>query len=162
MDKSSFSAVPGPIKGLTALKRRNPACNEATFLQPRTQELQMSFNDCLRNIAAGNPAHRPDGDDPKRCKGAILAQAHDVYKHLANGLGAAEVAQKCEDPMSLGIGAMLAKMSSGGLIREPGQVIDLLNGVFLGERLAGLDPNRRTNIEALQNLGILPRDINVR
>lgn len=122
----------------------------------------MSINDCLRNIAAGNPAHGPDISEPKRSKGTILTQAYDVYKDLAIGRGTAEFAQKCEDPMSLVIGAMLAKMNLGGMIREPDQVIDLLNGVFLGKSLSSIDPNRRTIIEALKNLGFLPSDINVR
>ena len=122
----------------------------------------MSINVRLPNVAAGNPAHGPDSAEPKRNNAATLMRANDVYEDLANGRDMDEVARNCEDPMALGIGAMLAKMSMGGLIREPDRAIGLLDGVFVGESSIGIDLNRRTVVEALQNLGILPRDMSAR
>ena len=120
----------------------------------------MPINDSLRNVTAGAAVLRPDSAEQKRCNRAILMQANYACMEIANGRDWGEVAQNCEDPMSLGIGAMLAKMSKKDLFREPDRVIDLLNGVFVSESPKRIDLNRRTVIETLRISGILPHEMN--
>lgn len=145
-----------------ALITGDSARDEAPFRNCEHRESQMSNDDGQSHDDAGKPTRGPDGAEPKRYREAVLKQAFDIRRDIADGLNMVEIARKCQDPMSLGIGAMLAKMIRDGLIREPEQIIDLLNGAFVGESSTSIDLNRRTVIETLRKDGILPPGMNVR
>lgn len=122
----------------------------------------MSVIDCLPNVIAGTPALKPDADDPERSNAAILMQANEVCRDLMSGREMFEIALQCVDPMSLGIGAMLAKLCADGLIREFDLAEGKLKGIFGRESSNGIPLNRRTVIAALQYLRLAPRDMTVR
>lgn len=152
----------GPIDRFAALKRFASARIGVRFLQQRNLESHMSVIDCLPNVIAGTPAHAPDAEDPGRSNVAILMQANEVCRDLRSGREMYEIALHCEDPMSLGIGAMLAKLSAEGLIRDCDLAEGKLNGIFGRESSKGIPLNRRTVIVALQFLRMAPRDMTVR
>lgn len=122
----------------------------------------MSVIDCLPNVIAGTPALKPDANGPERSNGTILMQANEVCRDLMSGREMFEIALQCEDPMSLGIGAMLAKLSAEGLIRDFDLAESKLKGIFGRESSKGIPLNRRTVIAALQFLRMAPRDMTVR
>lgn len=152
----------GLIDRIEALKRFAPASMDARFLQQRNLELHMSVIDCLPNVIAGVPALSPEVDDPERDNCATMTQANEICRDLTNGTEMFEIALHCADPMSLGIGVMLAKMRADGLIRDFDHAEGKLKGIFGRESSKGIPLNRRTVIAALQYLRMAPRDMTVR
>ena len=121
-------------------------------------ESRKSVIDCMPNVIAGCLAHAPDAFDPGLINAAIPMQANDICRDLTSGKEMIEIVRNCEDSMSLGIGAMLAKMCSMGMIREFDHAAGKLNGIFGSESSKNIQLNRRAVIVALQTLGIVPSE----